>query len=72
MFGTPVHICSKYIGSPVDESLLEAKDGKTLNRENNFTSKNTNILESAGYEEINKRILEGLEEYIEKKSAYAT
>lgn len=64
MFGTPVHICSKYAGSPVDESLLEAKGGKHLNRENNFTSENTNILESAGYEEINRRILEGLDEYV--------
>jgi uncharacterized protein (TIGR02466 family) len=64
LFGTPVFVYDEYTNVPNIHDTTEEQVEMVLNRDQNFSSKNTCILELESYKEIKNRILNGLNEYV--------
>lgn len=56
LFGTPVFVYDEYTNVPNIHDTTEEQVEMVLNRDQNFSSKNTCILELESYKEIKNRI----------------
>jgi uncharacterized protein (TIGR02466 family) len=64
LFGTPVFLYEEYAGSAEVHDTTNEQVDMVLNRDQNFSSKETNILNLDSYKEIKNRINNGLTEYV--------
>ena len=64
LFGTPVFVYDEYTNVPDIHDTTNEQVDMTPNRDRNFSSKETRILELESYKEIKNRIINGLNEYV--------
>jgi uncharacterized protein (TIGR02466 family) len=64
LFGTPVFLYNEYSDSNYIHDTSEEQKELVLNRDQNYSSKNTNVLELEAYKDIKQRILNGLHTYV--------
>jgi uncharacterized protein (TIGR02466 family) len=64
LFGTPVFLYDEYCSLNKVHDTSNEQTNLVLNREQNFSSAETNILELESYKEIKNRIINGLNEYV--------
>jgi len=64
LFGTPVFLYDEYCSLHNIHDTSNEQTNLVLNREQNFSSAETNVLELESYKEIKNRIINGLNEYV--------
>lgn len=64
LFGTPIFLYDKYSNPGEIHNTVNEQKEVILNKDQNFSSAETNILELDSYKEIKNRITDGLNEYV--------
>lgn len=64
LFGTPVFLYNEFANTTEIHDTSAEQQDLILNRDKNFSSKNTNVLELDSYKEIKRRIINGLATYV--------